>query len=60
MYIADNNTQEGSLTEHHNEQDVIVTLDNMRIVLVSNLVNAIEKLKESGYWIVGTALENSI
>jgi len=35
------------------------TLDNIRIVLVSNLVNAIERLKENGYWIVGTALDNS-
>lgn len=33
------------------------TLDNMRIVLVSNLVNAIERLKETGFWIVGTSLE---
>ncbi len=36
------------------------TLDNIRIILVSNLVNTIEKLKENGYWVVGTALENSI
>jgi len=36
------------------------TLDNMRIVLVSNLVNTIERLKENEYWIVGTSLENSI
>lgn len=36
------------------------TLDNMRIVLVSNLANAIERLKDNGYWIVGTALENSV
>ena len=36
------------------------TLDNMRIVLVSNLANTIESLKENGYWVVGTALENSI
>jgi 23S rRNA (guanosine2251-2'-O)-methyltransferase len=36
------------------------TLDNVKIVLVSNLVNTIEKLKKSGYWIVGTALDNSI
>ena len=36
------------------------TLDNIRVVLVSNLVNAIEKLKENGYWVVGTALENSM
>ena len=36
------------------------TLDNMRIVQVSNLVNAIERMKDNGYWIVGTALENSV
>ena len=36
------------------------TLDNMQIVLVSNLVNAIKRLKENNYWIVGTALENSV
>ena len=36
------------------------TLDNMRIVLVSNLVNAMERLKESGYWIVGTSLNGNL
>ncbi len=36
------------------------TLDNMNIVLVSNLVNAINRLKQENYWIVGTALENSV
>lgn len=36
------------------------TLDNVNLVSVSNLVNAIERLKESGYWVVGTALENSV
>ena len=36
------------------------TLDNVNLVSVSNLVNTIERLKESGYWIVGTALENSV
>ena len=36
------------------------TLDNMRIVSVSNLANTIDCLKENGYWIVGTALENSV
>jgi len=36
------------------------TLDNMRIVSVSNLANTIDRLKEVGYWIVGTALENSV
>ncbi len=36
------------------------TLDNVNLVSVSNLVNTIEKLKEAGYWIVGTALENSV
>jgi len=36
------------------------TLDSMNIVSVSNIVNSIEKLKKEGYWIVGTALENSV
>ena len=36
------------------------TLDNVNLVSVSNLVNAIEKLKDAGYWVVGTALENSV
>ena len=36
------------------------TVDSMNIVSVSNIVNSIEKLKNSGYWIVGTALENSV
>ena len=36
------------------------TLDNVRIASVTNLVNAINKLKEAGYWIVGTALDNSV
>jgi len=36
------------------------TLDNMRVVSVSNIANTIDRLKENGYWIVGTALENSV
>ena len=36
------------------------TLDNMNMVSVTNLVNAINKLKDNGFWIVGTALENSV
>ena len=36
------------------------TLDNVNLVSVSNLVNAIERLKEAGYWVVGTSLENSV
>lgn len=36
------------------------TLDNMDIVSVTNLVNAISELKENGFWVVGTALENSV
>ncbi|MBR2678956.1 MAG: 23S rRNA (guanosine(2251)-2'-O)-methyltransferase RlmB [Bacilli bacterium] len=35
------------------------TLDNVNVAVVSNIVNAIEKLKKNGFWIVGTALENS-
>ena len=36
------------------------TLDNMDIVSVVNLVNAIKDLKENGFWVVGTALEDSV
>lgn len=36
------------------------TLDNMNIVAVTNLVQAMDELKKSGFWIVGTALENSV
>lgn len=36
------------------------TLDNVSIVSVSNLVNTINKLKDNGFWIVGTALEDSV
>ncbi len=36
------------------------TLNNMNIALVTNLVNSIAELKDNGFWIVGTALENSI
>ena len=33
---------------------------NMNIVMVSNIANTLEKLKDLGYWIVGTALHNSV
>ena len=36
------------------------TLDNMNMISVTNLVNTINKLKENGFWIVGTTLENSV
>lgn len=36
------------------------TLDNINIVLVSNLANAIDKLQDNGFWVVGTALEKSV
>ena len=36
------------------------TLDNVKIANVTNLVNTINKLKEAGFWIVGTALQNSV
>lgn len=35
------------------------TLDNMNIVSVSNVVNAINELKENGFWIVGTSLNTN-
>ena len=36
------------------------TVDQMNIVEVSNIANSIDQLKDAGYWIVGTALENSV
>lgn len=36
------------------------TLNHIKIVSVTNLVYAIEQLKKHGFWIVGTALKNSI
>lgn len=35
-------------------------LSNMEIVCVSNLVQAINKLKDNGFWVVGTAMEDAI
>ena len=34
------------------------TLDNVHIVKVSNINNAIEQLQKNGFWIVGTSLED--
>lgn len=36
------------------------TLDQVKIVSVSNISYAIDELKKLGFWIVGTALENSV
>ena len=36
------------------------TLDNVNVIQVTNLSTTIDKLKDNGYWIVGTALENSV
>ena len=37
------------------------TLDNVKVIMVSNLVNAIDKLKTKGFWVVGTTLsDNSV
>lgn len=35
-------------------------LANMKVICVANLVNIINKLKKDGFWVVGTALENSV
>lgn len=35
-------------------------LANIKLVSVSNLVNTIKKLKDDNFWIVGTAMENSV
>lgn len=36
------------------------TVDSMNIVSVPNIANALDRLKDDGYWIVGTSLENSV
>ena len=36
------------------------TVDQMNIVSVSNVANSIDQLKNAGYWIVGTSLQNSV
>ena len=36
------------------------TLDNVNIVSVTNVANTIDKLKDAGFWIVGTALDDSV
>ena len=36
------------------------TLQNVNIVSVSNIANSIETLKKHGFWIVGTALNDSV
>ncbi|MBP5678513.1 MAG: 23S rRNA (guanosine(2251)-2'-O)-methyltransferase RlmB [Bacilli bacterium] len=36
------------------------TLSSMNLVSVSNIASSIDRLKEVGYWIVGTSLENSV
>ncbi len=36
------------------------TLDNMKIANVVNIANTIDILKDNGFWIVGTALEDSV
>ena len=36
------------------------TLDNVNIVSVTNVANTIDKLKKAGFWIVGTALDDSV
>lgn len=35
-------------------------LTNMKVISVPNIVNAMDKLKKMGFWMVGTALEDSI
>jgi len=36
------------------------TVLDMNIVMVSNIANTIDKLKKDGYWVIGTALKNSV
>lgn len=35
------------------------TINNVNIAIVNNLVNTIKKLKEKGYWIIGTDMEGT-
>jgi len=35
-------------------------LENVKIAKVTNLVSVIDKLKENGYWVVGTSLEGNL
>lgn len=35
-------------------------LENIKIAKVTNLITTINKLKENGYWIVGTALDDAV
>ena len=44
MKLTSNSTQEGSVFEHFNEQDVIVTLDNMRINVEMSIDNKDENI----------------
>lgn len=44
MKLSSNNTLEGSVFEHFNEQDVIVTLDNMRINVEMSINNKDENI----------------
>lgn len=32
-------------------------IENVKIIMVNNLVNALKKLKDSGYWVIGTDME---
>ena len=36
------------------------TLDQVKVISVNNISQTIDNLKDAGYWIVGTALENSV
>lgn len=36
------------------------TLDQVKVISVNNISQTIDSLKDAGYWIVGTALENSV
>ena len=35
------------------------TIENVNISIVSNLVNAINKLKDNGFWIIGTDMDGT-
>ena len=61
------NSVAGALANSLREKDSIEmqaigagALNQVKIVCVTNLANTIDKLKEHGFWVVGTALNHSL
>lgn len=65
---ADATAVDGVIISKHRSVSVNATvakvaagaLENVKIIEVVNLTQTIKKLKNAGYWVVGSALENSI